>query len=46
MQASNIGQTIIDLSSFVNRYYTTTGGVNGLNWIKTNGLLLRLENPM
>ena len=34
MQASNIGQTIIDLSSFVNRYYTTTGGVNGSNWIK------------
>ncbi|MBI3713067.1 MAG: M20/M25/M40 family metallo-hydrolase [Burkholderiales bacterium] len=34
MQASNIGQTIIDLSSFVNRYYTTTGGVNGSNWIR------------
>ncbi len=34
MQASNIGQIIIDLSSFVNRYYTTTGGVNGSNWIK------------
>lgn len=34
MQASNIGQTIVDLSSFVNRYYTTTGGVNGSNWIK------------
>lgn len=34
MQAANIGQTIVDLSSFVNRYYTTTGGVNGSNWIK------------
>ncbi|MBC3872522.1 M20/M25/M40 family metallo-hydrolase [Undibacterium flavidum] len=34
MQASNIGQTIVDLSAFVNRYYTTTGGVNGSNWIK------------
>lgn len=34
MQAANIGQTIVDLSSYVNRYYTTTGGVNGSNWIK------------
>ena len=34
MQASNIGQTIVDLSAFVNRYYTTTGGVNGSNWIR------------
>jgi leucyl aminopeptidase len=34
MQATNIGQTIVDLSAFVNRYYTTTGGVNGSNWIK------------
>ncbi|MBR7800965.1 M20/M25/M40 family metallo-hydrolase [Undibacterium fentianense] len=34
MQASNIGQTIVDLSAFVNRYYTTSGGVSGSNWIK------------
>ena len=40
MQASNIGQTIVDLSSFVNRYYTTTGGVNGSNWIKDKWLAL------
>lgn len=34
MQATNIGQTIVDLSAFVNRYYTTTGGVNSSNWIR------------
>ncbi|WP_395012289.1 M20/M25/M40 family metallo-hydrolase [Undibacterium sp.] len=34
MQATNIGQTIVDLSAFVNRYYTTAGGVSGSNWIK------------
>lgn len=34
MQASNIAQTITDLSTnFKNRYYTTTGGVNASNWI-------------
>lgn len=40
MQASNIGQTIVDLSAFVNRYYTTTGGVNGSNWIRDKWLAL------
>jgi leucyl aminopeptidase len=38
MQATNIGQTIIDLSSFVNRYYTTTGGTKGSDWIKNKWL--------
>lgn len=34
MQDSNIAQTIVDLSSaYKNRYYTTSGGVNGSNWI-------------
>ncbi|HEY0063713.1 MAG TPA: M20/M25/M40 family metallo-hydrolase [Telluria sp.] len=35
MQASNITTTINDLSSFVNRYYTTTGGSDASNWLKT-----------
>ncbi|MBT9490952.1 MAG: M20/M25/M40 family metallo-hydrolase [Paucibacter sp.] len=34
MQASNIGQTILDLSAFTNRFYKTTGGVNASNWLK------------
>lgn len=34
MQASNIAQTINDLSAFTNRYYTTTGGVNASDWLK------------
>ena len=34
MQASNIGQTIVDLSNYTNRYYTTSGGVNASNWLK------------
>ncbi|WKB50615.1 M20/M25/M40 family metallo-hydrolase [Eleftheria terrae] len=34
VQASNIGQTIIDLSSFVNRHYQTSAGVNASNWLK------------
>ena len=34
MQDSNIGQTIVDLSAFPNRYYTTTNGVNASNWLK------------
>ncbi len=34
MQATNIGQTIVDLSAITNRYYTTTGGTTGSNWIK------------
>jgi leucyl aminopeptidase len=34
MQASNIGQTIIDMSSYANRYYTTNNGVNASNWLK------------
>jgi leucyl aminopeptidase len=35
MQDSNIAQTITDLSTFVNRYYTTTGGNDASNWLKT-----------
>ncbi len=35
MQASNIGQTILDLSANTNRYYTTSGGVAASNWLKT-----------
>ncbi|MFG6466244.1 M28 family metallopeptidase [Roseateles sp. BYS87W] len=34
MQASNIGQTITDLSAYVNRYYQTAGGVNSSDWLK------------
>ncbi|MES2076120.1 MAG: M20/M25/M40 family metallo-hydrolase [Pseudomonadota bacterium] len=34
MQASNIGQTIVDLSAFANRYYTTNNGVNASDWLK------------
>lgn len=34
MQASNIGQTILDMSSaYANRYYTTNAGVNSSNWL-------------
>lgn len=35
MQDSNIGQTIVDMSAFPNRYYTTTNGVNASNWLKS-----------
>ncbi len=35
MQAGNIATTITDLSTFVNRYYTTTGGTDASNWLKT-----------
>ena len=35
MQAGNIATTITDLSSFVNRYYTTTGGADASNWLRT-----------
>jgi len=34
LQATNIGQTITDLSAFTNRYYTTTAGVNASDWLK------------
>lgn len=34
MQDSNIGQTIVDMSAFTNRYYTTNNGVNASNWLK------------
>ncbi|OYU29388.1 MAG: leucyl aminopeptidase [Burkholderiales bacterium PBB2] len=34
MQASNIGQTILDLSANTNRYYTTSGGTNASTWLK------------
>ena len=34
MQASNITTTINDLSNFVNRYYTTTGGTDASNWLR------------
>ncbi|MCV2356387.1 M20/M25/M40 family metallo-hydrolase [Paucibacter sp. B2R-40] len=35
MQASNIGQTMLDLSANTNRYYTTSGGVAASNWLKS-----------
>lgn len=35
MQASNITTTINDLTSFNNRYYTTTGGTDASNWLRT-----------
>lgn len=35
MQDTNIAQTIGDLANFVNRYYTTTGGNDASNWLKT-----------
>ena len=35
MQAGNIATTITDLSNFVNRYYSTTGGVDASNWLRT-----------
>lgn len=34
MQASNIGQTIVDLSNFTNRYYQTSSGVQASDWLK------------
>lgn len=34
MQASNIGQTIIDLSANVNRHYQTSAGVAASDWLK------------
>jgi len=34
MQATNIGATIVDMSTFVNRYYTTTGGTDASNWLQ------------
>ncbi|WP_342120912.1 M20/M25/M40 family metallo-hydrolase [Pseudoduganella sp. OTU4001] len=33
LQASNIAQTIIDLSNFANRYYRTTNGANASSWL-------------
>lgn len=33
MQASNIAQTIIDMSNFANRYYRTTNGADASNWL-------------
>jgi bacterial leucyl aminopeptidase len=36
MQASNIAQTILDLSNnYNNRYYQTSGGLDSSNWLKT-----------
>ncbi|NVE00985.1 M20/M25/M40 family metallo-hydrolase [Massilia sp. BJB1822] len=34
MQASNVGQTILDLSAHTNRYYNTNIGVTASNWLK------------
>ncbi len=34
MQDSNIAQTIGELATFVNRYYTTTGGNDASNWLR------------
>lgn len=33
MQASNIGQTIIDMSAFANRYYKTNVGASASDWL-------------
>lgn len=33
LQASNIAQTITDMSNFANRYYRTTNGANAANWL-------------
>ncbi|WP_028103074.1 M20/M25/M40 family metallo-hydrolase [Pseudoduganella violaceinigra] len=33
LQASNIAQTITDLSNFANRYYRNTNGANASNWL-------------
>jgi leucyl aminopeptidase len=33
MQASNIGQTIIDMSAFANRYYKTNVGASASTWL-------------
>jgi leucyl aminopeptidase len=33
LQASNIAQTITDMSNFANRYYRTTNGANASNWL-------------
>lgn len=35
MQDSNIAGTIVGLSAFTNRYYTTTAGSNASDWLKT-----------
>ena len=35
MQAGNITTTINDLTSFLNRYYTSTGGTDASNWLRT-----------
>ncbi|WP_423601085.1 M20/M25/M40 family metallo-hydrolase [Roseateles sp. MS654] len=35
MQASNIGQTIVDLSGYTNRYYTSSSGVAASNWLRS-----------
>lgn len=35
MQASNITTTINDLTSFLNRYYTSTGGTDASNWLRS-----------
>lgn len=41
MQASNIVQTISDLSNnYTNRYYTTTGGANASDWLKNKWLTM------
>ncbi|MES2299589.1 MAG: M20/M25/M40 family metallo-hydrolase [Pseudomonadota bacterium] len=34
LQDSNIAQTIIDMSTYTNRYYTTAGGSDASNWLK------------
>lgn len=45
MQASNIGQTIVDLSGFTNRYYTSNAGVNASNWLKQRWTTLAAGRP-
>jgi leucyl aminopeptidase len=46
MQDSNIAQTIVDLSAFTNRYYTSTSGVNAsTKLLESNVTQLNIRSP-
>ncbi|QDQ27182.1 M20/M25/M40 family metallo-hydrolase [Chitinimonas arctica] len=45
LQDSQIASTIIDLSAFTNRYYTSAHGVNSSNWIKQRWTQLATGRP-
>ncbi|MBA5605738.1 M20/M25/M40 family metallo-hydrolase [Duganella sp. FT3S] len=45
MQASNIGQTIVDMSAYANRYYTTNNGVNASDWLRQRWSTLAAGRP-